>query len=349
MHRTVLIKLVIGLRYSNWGENTIMNDREKRIEIVRNYIKKAASGFGGFVYGEFPKKRIDTAISNFGENIPVEQVLGFIDTTLFGKGTKGSLFTKDAVYYDNGYGGKGIFYYRDLRSKGYIPNAVLEGVYDRKYLSLLIYSLAFFDFKPAPSDEEKFKKIEIVKKYIQSIPDVSFMKTYVYGYIPEKIAMNAISTYAREIHPADILGIIDDTILKSGKEGTIFTENAVYFRSAEWDTGVVYFKELRERKPHSIYMYYGSTDYDLSVYDRLLCELAGITEKELSMMLYGESNEEKVESETSTITNSSTKSKDGLDFLEDNDESVNPNEIVFRKKYENFAESFDNNEGKIGD
>lgn len=71
------------------------------------------------------------------------------------------------------------------------------------------------------------RKIETIKNYIENVGGT--WPTYSYGNIPKTLAINACNSYAGAINPEDILGLIDITILGTGKKGTVFTEYNVYY------------------------------------------------------------------------------------------------------------------------
>ena len=51
------------------------------------------------------------------------------------------------------------------------------------------------------------------------------------GTIPPKKLKNAISTYAADVSPEDVLLLYDNTVFGSAKDGLLLTAEAVYWRS----------------------------------------------------------------------------------------------------------------------
>ena len=71
------------------------------------------------------------------------------------------------------------------------------------------------------------RKIEVIQKYIQGA--AGNWPAYAYGKIPDALIRNACSSYAGAVQKGNILGLIDITVLGSGKKGMMFTENKIYY------------------------------------------------------------------------------------------------------------------------
>lgn len=79
-----------------------MGKREEKIEIVRTGIRgclASNSSADCFTYGNIPRKRYLGACKKYVSNEAYEDVIGLIDTTVFGGGERGLVFTLTGVYY----------------------------------------------------------------------------------------------------------------------------------------------------------------------------------------------------------------------------------------------------------
>lgn len=78
-------------------------------------------------------------------------------------------------------------------------------------------------------------KIEIMKKYAKEIQtDFNF---YIKGNIPSKKIDNAIAAFAVGLDRKTIIGFYDLTVFGSGKEGILFTDDAVYCKAVGLNMG----------------------------------------------------------------------------------------------------------------
>lgn len=75
------------------------NFHEEKIEVMRKYLSEIAANTGYHIKGEIPSKKIDAAISKFAVGMDRTSVIGFYDTTVFGSGKNGYVFTDDKIYY----------------------------------------------------------------------------------------------------------------------------------------------------------------------------------------------------------------------------------------------------------
>lgn len=71
------------------------------------------------------------------------------------------------------------------------------------------------------------EKIEIMRKYLGKI--ANGFTYHIKGEIPSKKIDNAIKTFASGIDRTSIIGFFDTTVLESGKNGYIFTDDKVYY------------------------------------------------------------------------------------------------------------------------
>lgn len=68
--------------------------------ILRMNIRKCPPSYGNaYVYGSIPMDKCMNAISEYAPFVSPYEVLGLIDTTIFGTGKKGMLFTETGYYY----------------------------------------------------------------------------------------------------------------------------------------------------------------------------------------------------------------------------------------------------------
>lgn len=88
---------------------------EEKIEIMRKYLGKIANGFTYHIKGNIPSKKIDAAIKTFASGIDRTTIIGFLDTTVFGSGKNGYIFTDDKVYYVDTLEKPKKFWYDDIK------------------------------------------------------------------------------------------------------------------------------------------------------------------------------------------------------------------------------------------
>ncbi len=72
--------------------------------------------------------------------------------------------------------------------------------------------------------------ITLTKKIISKYSNQSskHLPLFFLGGIPEKKLTHAINTYATEVHPDDVLALLDSSVFGSSKEGALLTETALY-------------------------------------------------------------------------------------------------------------------------
>lgn len=66
---------------------------------MKKYLSKIAANTGFHIKGDIPSKKIDAAISKFASGMDRTSVIGLYDTTVFGSGKNGYVFTDDKMYY----------------------------------------------------------------------------------------------------------------------------------------------------------------------------------------------------------------------------------------------------------
>lgn len=84
-----------------------MESMENKIDIIENNIqaclaKKSSASY--FTYGNIPKNRYWGACKKYLGDVKYEEVIGMIDTTIFGGGERGLVFTFDGVYFRDTFG-----------------------------------------------------------------------------------------------------------------------------------------------------------------------------------------------------------------------------------------------------
>ena len=76
-----------------------MGEHEEKIEIMRKYLTDMSAGFYCHIGGEVPSKKINNALKTFAQGMDSDTIIGFYDTTSFGSGKNGYIFTDDKMYY----------------------------------------------------------------------------------------------------------------------------------------------------------------------------------------------------------------------------------------------------------
>jgi hypothetical protein len=72
---------------------------DEKVEIMRTYLGKIATGFSYHIRGDIPNKKIDNALKKFASGMDRTTIIGFYDTTIMENGKNGYIFTDDKVYY----------------------------------------------------------------------------------------------------------------------------------------------------------------------------------------------------------------------------------------------------------
>lgn len=73
---------------------------DKKISIMKKYLSGiVATNMEYHVKGDIPSKKIDAAIKSFASGLDKTTIIGFYDTTVFGSGQNGYVFTDDKIYY----------------------------------------------------------------------------------------------------------------------------------------------------------------------------------------------------------------------------------------------------------
>jgi len=72
---------------------------EEKIKIMKKYLSSIAINTGFYIKTDIPSKKIDAAIKRFASGLDRTTIIGFYDTTVFGNGKNGYIFTDDKIYY----------------------------------------------------------------------------------------------------------------------------------------------------------------------------------------------------------------------------------------------------------
>lgn len=120
-----------------------MGKRERKIEVIKKYIKNVAGTWPAYSYGNIPRNLANNACSSYAGSIQYDDIIGLIDITVLGSGKKGMLFTLQKVYFDNGLLDKqGSISYKYIYEKGAVPPDVCGSSYNNQALVEVLSELA---------------------------------------------------------------------------------------------------------------------------------------------------------------------------------------------------------------
>lgn len=235
-----------------WGTEEMVNDifgkeKEKiskeqlhqmKIDLMRKYAENIRSYHSGSFYikGDIPSKKINNAIATFAVGLDRNTIIGFYDLTVFGSGKEGMVFADHAIYYNTISQGMGKWVYSDIDSvenlgrRLHMKNGeyieVGIGDYDYVEMGKFLNEMLELD-KRFENKQNKVKtKAEWMQRYGAQMADgFSF---YFQGAIPDKTLNAAISSYAYGVAKKEVIGLFDTTLFNNGKQGYVFTEDAVY-------------------------------------------------------------------------------------------------------------------------
>lgn len=143
-----------------------MGKRERKIEAIRNYIENAGGNWPTYSYGKIPKILAINACNSYAGAINPEDILGLIDITIFGNGKKGTIFTENNVYYDNGLlGSTGSVSYKAIYETESVPTTLLDSTYNTNAMLELVSILADIE------GESIIETINDGITYVQNIAD----------------------------------------------------------------------------------------------------------------------------------------------------------------------------------
>ena len=95
------------------------------------------------------------------------------------------------------------------------------------------------------------EKIEIMRMYLGKIAEG--FSYHIKGNIPSKKIDNAIKTFASGIDRTSIIGFFDTTVLGSGKNGYIFTDDKVYYLDMLEKPKKIWYDDIKSMKITNIY------------------------------------------------------------------------------------------------
>ena len=131
-----------------------MGKREKKIDVISKYLKNCTI-YNYATYGYISSEKFNNACRTYAGNVDFKDTIGMIDTTVFGSGKKGILFTEKGVYYSTSQGGKYFTYAKALEFTGWTE-------YNCKVLNDMITRLKnieVYDSEVAPSGWQLFGDI----------------------------------------------------------------------------------------------------------------------------------------------------------------------------------------------
>ena len=101
---------------------------KEKIEIMKKYLGKivASESMNYHVKGSIPSKKIDNAIKTFASGLDRNSIIGFYDTTVFGSGKNGYIFTDDKVCFMNLFEKPQKIWYDDIESMRVTDSIMLD-------------------------------------------------------------------------------------------------------------------------------------------------------------------------------------------------------------------------------
>lgn len=88
----------------------------EKIKVMSKYLSAIADMQNStYIQNEIPVKKIEGAIQTFAKGVDKNSILGLYDTTLFGSGTQGYLFTDDKLYYHETFEKPKKLWYDDIK------------------------------------------------------------------------------------------------------------------------------------------------------------------------------------------------------------------------------------------
>ena len=105
-----------------------MSKKSRMIEVMNKYLKNVpSSSYETYTYGKIPKSLVNNACNSYAGAIQYDDVIGLVDTSIFGNGKIGLLFTEYRVYYNHGLlGSQGAISYQSIYDSGKISSGVFD-------------------------------------------------------------------------------------------------------------------------------------------------------------------------------------------------------------------------------
>lgn len=73
--------------------------QDAKVQVIQKYLGDIVTGLSYYIKGDIPSIKIDNALKTFAFGVDRESIIGFYDTTVFGSGKNGYIFTDDKIYY----------------------------------------------------------------------------------------------------------------------------------------------------------------------------------------------------------------------------------------------------------
>ena len=98
------------------------NFHNEKVSIMRRYLDKIATGFSYHIGTDIPDKKIENAMKIFAAGIDRSTIIGFYDTTVFGSGKNGYVFTDEKMCYLEALGKPKKLWYDDIKEMEIVNN-----------------------------------------------------------------------------------------------------------------------------------------------------------------------------------------------------------------------------------
>jgi len=149
-----------------------MSKRDKKIEVIKKYIRSAAKNWDAYSYGSIPKMQAVNACHSYAGAISPEDILGLIDITVLGNGKKGIVFTEKKIYFDNGImGSKGARSYKQMFESGQMPRELFDSAYNVAALREMLNELINIEGQSLQNDIKGVG--DTIDSLTQGINDIS--------------------------------------------------------------------------------------------------------------------------------------------------------------------------------
>ena len=90
-----------------------LSKRERRVKCFKKHMEKFRNTYKGLTADEIKIEWIDTARGHYAPGVRYGDVVGLYDTSAFGKGKTGYLFTDDSLYWSRTFS-KGVIKYSEI-------------------------------------------------------------------------------------------------------------------------------------------------------------------------------------------------------------------------------------------
>jgi hypothetical protein len=101
------------------------------------------------------------------------------------------------------------------------------------------------DVKQAKVSDRDGAPSELLEEIQKSLEGFTHKSLYV-GTIPPRKLSNAITTYATQVSPEDVLLLYDNTVFGSAKDGLLLTPEGVYWRNDSGEADRLRYDEIRK-------------------------------------------------------------------------------------------------------